>query len=185
MVVHITLNIFFPHNEGLSILTNVFVLKLAWYFTEWGTFGYKTLQASSFCLFEWGGEKEALLESRQTFEVAAAQTYGCVKQVYSSASTRYLINRWSPSILQWQVLGYLAIIPEARMGSESIAHETEGRLGYWLSGYEGERNNCFSKIQLVGQNYWDKTASASKTRFIRHCFGLQSRRFPQVVGYNI
>ena len=29
MVVHITLNIFFPHNEGLSILNNVFVLKLA------------------------------------------------------------------------------------------------------------------------------------------------------------
>ena len=29
------------------------------------------------------------------------------------------------------------------MGSESIAHEPEG--------YEGERNNCFSKIQLVGQ----------------------------------
>ena len=32
----------------------------------------------------------------------------------------------------------LKIIPQARMGSESIAHE-------------GERNNCFSKIQLVGQ----------------------------------
>ena len=29
------------------------------------------------------------------------------------------------------------------MGYESIAHEAEG--------YEGERNNCFSKIQLVGQ----------------------------------
>ena len=29
------------------------------------------------------------------------------------------------------------------MGSESIAHE-------------GERNNCFSKIQLVGQKYRDK-----------------------------
>ena len=27
------------------------------------------------------------------------------------------------------------------MGSESIAHEAEG--------HEGERNNCFSKIQLV------------------------------------
>ena len=30
------------------------------------------------------------------------------------------------------------------MGSESI--------GYWLRGHEGERNNCFSRIQLVGQN---------------------------------
>ena len=27
-------------------------------------------------------------------------------------------------------LSYLAIIPRARMGSESIAHEAEGRMGY-------------------------------------------------------
>ena len=49
---------------------------------------------------------------------------------------------------------YSTIIPRARMGYESIAHEAheaEGRMGYWLRGYEGERNNCFSKIQLVGQ----------------------------------
>ena len=26
-----------------------------------------------------------------------------------------------------------------------------------------ERNNCFTKIQLVGQKYGDKTTSASKT----------------------
>ena len=37
------------------------------------------------------------------------------------------------------------------MGYESIAHETAGRMGYWLRGYEGEGNNCFSKFQLVGQ----------------------------------
>ena len=37
------------------------------------------------------------------------------------------------------------------MGSESIAHEAEGRMGYWLGDHEGERNNCFSKIQLVDQ----------------------------------
>ena len=43
------------------------------------------------------------------------------------------------------------------MGSESIAHEAKGRMGYWLRGYEGERNNnCFSKLQLVGQKYWEK-----------------------------
>ena len=36
------------------------------------------------------------------------------------------------------------------MGYESIAHEAEGRTGYWLIAHEGERNNCFSKIQLVG-----------------------------------
>ena len=47
------------------------------------------------------------------------------------------------------------------MGSESIAQEAEGRMGYWLRGNEGERDNCFSKIQLVGQNYRDKTTLAS------------------------
>ena len=35
------------------------------------------------------------------------------------------------------------------MGYESIpTHEAEG---YWLIGDNGERNNCFSKIQLVGK----------------------------------
>ena len=48
------------------------------------------------------------------------------------------------------------------MGSESIAHEAEGRMGYWLRGHEGERNNCFSKIQLAGQKYRDKTTLAIK-----------------------
>ena len=55
---------------------------------------------------------------------------------------------------RWIVVDiYLKIIPRARMGYESIARETEGRMGYWLRGYEGERNKiiCFSKIQLVGQ----------------------------------
>ena len=81
------------------------------------------------------------------------------------------------------------------MGSESIAHDAEGQMGYWLGGHEGERNNnysslpplayCFSKIQLVGQKYRDRTTLASKTRFSRHCFGFQSRRFLLLVGYNI
>ena len=43
---------------------------------------------------------------------------------------------------------YLTIIPLALMGSESIAHE-------------GKKNNCFSKIQVVGQKYRDKTTLAS------------------------
>ena len=34
------------------------------------------------------------------------------------------------------------------MGSESLAHEAEG---YWLRAHLGKRNNCFSKIQLVGK----------------------------------
>ena len=71
------------------------------------------------------------------------------------------------------------------MGSESIAHEAEGLTGYWLRGHEGERNNCFSKIQLAGQKYREKKTLASKTRFSRHCFGFQNRRFSLLVGYNI
>ena len=46
---------------------------------------------------------------------------------------------------------FLTIIPRARMGYESIDHKAEGRMGYWLRAHEGERNNCFSKIQQVGQ----------------------------------
>ena len=71
------------------------------------------------------------------------------------------------------------------MGSQSIAHEAEGRMGYGLRGHEGERNNRFSKIQLVGQKYRDKTTLASKTRFSRHCFRFQSWRFSLLVSYNI
>ena len=37
------------------------------------------------------------------------------------------------------------------MDSESIAHEAVSQMVYWLRGHEGERNNSFSKIQLVGQ----------------------------------
>ena len=47
------------------------------------------------------------------------------------------------------------------MGSESIVNEAEGRMGYWLRLYEGERNKCFSKIQLVGQKSREKTTLAS------------------------
>ena len=42
-----------------------------------------------------------------------------------------------------------------------------------------------SRIQLIHQKYRDKTTLASKTRFSRHCFGFQSRRFLLLVGYNI
>ena len=39
------------------------------------------------------------------------------------------------------------------MGSEPIAQEAEGLMGYWLRGQEGKKNNPFSKIQLDGQKY--------------------------------
>ena len=43
------------------------------------------------------------------------------------------------------------------MGSESIAREVEDRMGYWLRDHADGTNNIFSKIQLVGQKYHDKT----------------------------
>ena len=58
-----------------------------------------------------------------------------------------------------QKIDYLTIISRAQMGCESIAHEAEGRMGYIDSEAidSGSRiNNCFSKIQLVGQKYRDK-----------------------------
>ena len=30
--------------------------------------------------------------------------------------------------------------------------EDEGRMGYWLRGHEGERNNCFSKSNKLVKN---------------------------------
>ena len=64
-----------------------------------------------------------------------------------------VVERWP--------LAYLTIISQARMGSESITHEAEGRMGFWLRGHSDSRNNCFRKIQLVGQNYQDKSTLAS------------------------
>ena len=75
------------------------------------------------------------------------------------------------------------------MGYESIAHEAEGRVGYWLRGYEGERNNCFSKIQLVGQkNIETKHLSRVKARhqsfFIAKTLQIWWT-LSLLVGYNI
>ena len=69
------------------------------------------------------------------------------------------------NLIGYITVDYLTIIPRARMGYESIAHDAEGRMSYWLTGYEGERSNCFSKIQLVGQkNVETKYLSQVKAR---------------------
>ena len=75
-----------------------------------------------------------------------AKADSAIHQINHYPTDKYLGNQ-----LRYAV--DLTIIPRARMGSESTAHEAEGRMGYWLRGYEGERNNCFSKIQLVGKKY--------------------------------
>ena len=63
------------------------------------------------------------------------------------------------------------------MSSESIGHEAEGRMGYWLRGHEGERNNCFSKIQLAGQKYRDKTTLAGYSYTLILFLPPKSQRF--------
>ena len=71
------------------------------------------------------------------------------------------------------------------MGYESIAHEAEGRMGYWLIGYEGERNNCFSKIQLVVQkNIETKHLSQVKAGH-QPFFVAKTLQISLLVGYNI
>ena len=65
-------------------------------------------------------------------------------------SVHYILQFSTWVLLPLYVI-YLTIIPWARMGYESITCEAEGRMGYWLRGHEGERNNCLSKIQPVGQ----------------------------------
>ena len=35
--------------------------------------------------------------------------------------------------------------------TERLLTIIQARMGYWLRGHEGERNNCLSKIQVAGQ----------------------------------
>ena len=70
------------------------------------------------------------------------------------------------------------------MGYESIAHEAEGRMGYWLIGYEGE-NKYFGKIQLVGQkNIETKHLSQVKAEH-QSFFAAKTLQISLLVGYNI
>ena len=119
---------------------------------------------------------------------------GCIKcnQKMNNDCTKSpftLVEQITRKFFDWwwaAISGIVCHVNERTSSREwSIWNETEGRMGYWLRGHEGERNNCFSKIQLVGQKYRDKTTLASKTRFSRHCFGFQSHRFSLLVGYNI
>ena len=61
----------------------------------------------------------------------------------------------------------------------------KAKLAIDSRGHDGKSNNyCFSKTQLVGQKYCDKTTLASNARFSHHCLGFQSRHFSLLVGYN-
>ena len=95
---------------------------------------------------------------------------GCNVQVKKTFTVviMYLSQLWWNNTHRWKVLFYVCMyiyvyvcmcvcltitIPGAWMGSESIAQE--GRMGYCLRGHEIERNNCCSKIHLVGQKNID------------------------------
>ena len=75
------------------------------------------------------------------------------------------------------------------MGSESIVHEAEGRMRYQLRGHEGERNNCFSNIQPVGQKI-SRLNIFCKLKLVFNPFLPPKHykyggRFSLPVGYNI
>ena len=95
------------------------------------------------------------------------------------------------AIFTVQIFVFLTIaIPGARIGSESIAHQAEGRMAYSLRGQKGERNNYFSKIQLVRpkKNIETKLLSLLKARqnaFQLPLIGFQSLCFSLLGGYNI
>ena len=56
-------------------------------------------------------------------------------------------------------------------------------MGYWLRGYEGKRNNCFSKIQLVGQkNIETKHLSQVKAGH-QSFFAAKTLQISLLVGY--
>ena len=61
-------------------------------------FFFSPREQSLFCLLDWGGEKEALPESRQTFEVTAAQTYGLVNLVISRQTVFFFFECMHPFI---------------------------------------------------------------------------------------
>ena len=69
------------------------------------------------------------------------------------------------------------------MGSESVVHAAKGRMGNWLRGHESERNNCFSKIELVAQkNIEKKICSLVEARLERPVQTLAITR--NIVGPN-
>ena len=91
---------------------------------------------------------------------------------------------WSGAFRKWNRNAFIA---QTFLPSPSSVQPNDtciiGLMGYWLRGHESERNNCFSKIQLVANKYRDNTTLASKTRFSRYCFGFQSRHVLLLVGF--
>ena len=76
-------------------------------------------------------------------ETLDVRKYGSLNvMIYKKTPSQFVIkdSPWRQLILSSQKLkrghkNYLTIIPRVRMGSESIAYEAEGRMGYWLRGH--------------------------------------------------
>ena len=76
------------------------------------------------------------------------------------------------------------IIPQVRMGYESVAMRLKAQWAF-DSGYEGERNNCFSKIQLVSQKNIE-TKHLSQVKAGHQSFlAAKTLQISLLVGYNI
>ena len=59
-------------------------------------------------------------------------------------------------------------------------------MGYWLIVYEGERNNCFSKIQLVGQKNIETKHFFSQIKVGHQSFfAAKTLQISLLVGYNM
>ena len=73
------------------------------------------------------------------------------------------------------------------MGSESIAHEAEGHMGYWLRGHKGERNNII--IVLVNPTSRSKISRIKKVKLVKvrlqSVCASKSPHFSLLVSYNI
>ena len=58
-------------------------------------------------------------------------------------------------------------------------------MDYWLRAHSGERNNCFSKIQLVGKKISRQNNFSYIKLDLNPFLPQKSRRFALLVGYNI
>ena len=90
-----------------------------------------------------------------------AQEKGLITEIFFWLAALYNKNKLNYSLGNIFCCVYLTIIRRARIGSESTAHEADGR---WPNGLLIQRpwgRICFSKIQVVGQKYRDKTTLAT------------------------
>ena len=84
----------------------------------------------------------------------AEQNYQSIASEKKANSPQNIVVRFFQHFLH----KHYYLIPWAQMGSELIAHDAEGRMGYWLSGHLGERNN----IVLVKSNLFIKNIENKK-----------------------